>query len=346
MPDKTSHRPMRRAKREITDPAELHDVVARAHVLRVGFVDDEGMAIVPMNFGVEWDDESGMPTFWLHSAAEGRRAEAWAEGADVALELDVEHGVTTGDYACAYSFAYESVMAWGRVFAVTDAEGKRHGLAAIMAHMAPSAPVTFSDEAVARVAVWRIDVERLTGKRRDVMPAGHPHVAGATPGEDSACPAVAEAAPSTDGAPTQAAPAPASAPEAPRKAQAPEDVIPDEFSGEGERDAEHIGAKAAKRAEKAARKAAKKRAKAERELRHKLAKREAKAKKREKAQLKAAEKPAKHEKGDRKDSRKKALAKALEDKHCSGCGHHCKLASPRCGKGRKQRAKALEKAGL
>lgn len=166
MPDKTDHRPMRRARREITDPTELRDVVARAHVLRVGFVDDEGMAIVPMNFGVEWDDESGMPTFWLHSAAEGRRAEAWAEGADVALELDVEHGVTTGDYACAYSFAYRSIMGSGRARRVDGSAEKRRGLERIMDHLAPGAPVAFSPEAIDRVTVWRVDVERFRGKRR------------------------------------------------------------------------------------------------------------------------------------------------------------------------------------
>ena len=37
--------------------------------------------------------------------------------------------------------------------------------------MAPEAPVTFSDEAVARVAIWRIDVSRLTGKRREAKGA-------------------------------------------------------------------------------------------------------------------------------------------------------------------------------
>ena len=78
-----AHRAMRRSKREITSASELRDVIGQARVLRVGFVDDEGMAVVPMNFGFEWNlasDGNGqeLPTFWLHSAGEGRKAEAWA----------------------------------------------------------------------------------------------------------------------------------------------------------------------------------------------------------------------------------------------------------------------------
>lgn len=76
-------------------------------------------------------------------------------------------GVIGGDYSCAYSYAYESVMASGRAMRVADPAQKVRGLKAIMAHMAPGAPVEFKPEAVARVDVWRVDVEHLTGKRRE-----------------------------------------------------------------------------------------------------------------------------------------------------------------------------------
>ena len=147
-------RAMRRANREVTDPADLAGIIGRAHVLHVGFSDAEGLAVVPMNYGFEWAEGRGLPTFWLHSAGEGRKADAWASSPEVALELDVEGGVITGDYSCVYSYAYESVMTWGgRIRPVTDATEKLCGLTQVMAHMAPGVPVTFSDEPVARVAV-------------------------------------------------------------------------------------------------------------------------------------------------------------------------------------------------
>lgn len=161
-------RGMRRAGREVRDLEELRAIVERAQVLRVGSLDEEGPFIVPVSFGYELGEKDGAPawTFWLHSAGEGRKADAWRARPEVALELDVPAGVITGDFACAYSYAFESVMATGVAREVADPAEKTHGLGLIMAHMAPGAPVSFSEEAVGRVSVWRIDVHRLTGKRR------------------------------------------------------------------------------------------------------------------------------------------------------------------------------------
>ena len=147
-------RAMRRANREVTDPADLVGIIGRAHVPHVSFSDAEGLAVAPVNYGFVWAKGQGLPAFWLHSAGEGRKADAWASSPEVALELDVEGGVITGDYSCVYSYAYESVMTWGgRIRPVTDATEKLCGLTQVMAHMAPGVPVTFSDEPVARVAV-------------------------------------------------------------------------------------------------------------------------------------------------------------------------------------------------
>lgn len=163
-------RPMRRARRAVTSAEDLAEIIERCDVVRVGSCDAEGPFIVPMSFGFERGERDGrfVWTFWLHSAQEGRKADAWRADPRVALELDVPVGVIKGDFACTYSFAYESVMATGTVTPVTDEAEKRRGLALIMAHMAPDQPATFPDEAVRRVAVWRVDVEEgsLTGKRR------------------------------------------------------------------------------------------------------------------------------------------------------------------------------------
>ena len=169
-----TYREMRRAKREVTELAELRAIVDAATTLRVASHDAEGLFVVPMNFGYEVEETDGDPrwTFWLHCAGEGRKVDAWTADPQVALELDVEGGVISGDYSCAYSYAFASVMANGRAVRVTDADEKVRGLTAIMAHMAPEAPVKFAPEAVERVDVWRIDIDRLTGKRREGMRLG------------------------------------------------------------------------------------------------------------------------------------------------------------------------------
>lgn len=168
---------MRRAKREVTELKELRAIVDAAQTVRIGSHDAEGLFIVPMSFGyevVEGAAGGAEPrwTFWLHCAGEGRKVDAWSADPQVALELDVEGGVISGDFSCAYSYAFASIMASGRAVRVTDADEKVRGLTAIMAHMAPGAPVKFQPEAVSVVDVWRIDADRLTGKRREGMRLG------------------------------------------------------------------------------------------------------------------------------------------------------------------------------
>lgn len=312
-------RAMRRANRKVTDPADLAGIIGRAHVLHVGFSDAEGLAVVPMNYGFEWAEGQGLPTFWLHSAGEGRKADAWASSPEVALELYVEGGVITGDYSCAYSYAYESVMAWGRIRPVTDAAEKLRGLTQVMAHMAPGVPVTFSGEAVARVAVWRIDVERISGKRREAKAPRVPGAA-ATAAEGEVT-SVASTVPATIPSPTPADGEPKTETK-PKKGKKDKRDKHDDKHEKPKKD------KAKKKGRKdmglfgaiEARLTGKKADSADEELKRK-----------KKADRKALE---------------KAIEEILKGQRCDGCGHHCKLIDPRCSKGKRLRAKRLARAGI
>ena len=161
---------MRLAKRQVTDTGEIRTIVKECRTVRLGLADEEGMFIVPMSFGYEWADPGSRLVLWLHSARDGRKARALAAagdaGAPVALEMDVEDGVIRGDFSCAYSFAYRSIMGWGVARSVQGPELKRHGLGRIMAHLAPGEPAVFSPEAIERTDVWRVEVTELTAKRR------------------------------------------------------------------------------------------------------------------------------------------------------------------------------------
>lgn len=164
---------MRLAKREVTDAEALRGIVEACQTVRIGATDDEGMFIVPMSFGYDWGtDDAGAPrlTLWLHSAGEGRKAAAFAAngdaGAAVAIEMDCEDGVITGDYACSYSFAYRSIMGTGRIYPVASGEDKVYGLTRIMEHLAPGAPQAFGPGVLDRTAIWRVEVTAFTGKQR------------------------------------------------------------------------------------------------------------------------------------------------------------------------------------
>ena len=165
-------RQMRLAKREVKDIEALRAIVEACDVMHIGAADEEGMFIVPVNFGYEWEDCPGASdarprlTLYIHSAAKGRKAEAFSRGCDVACEMDCDGGTIEGDYSFADSRAYRSIMGTGRIRPVEDAAEKLRALSLIMEHAAPGTPCEFAETAVDRVVVFRVDVREFTGKER------------------------------------------------------------------------------------------------------------------------------------------------------------------------------------
>ena len=173
-------RQMRLKKREIRDAEKLRQILADCDVVHIGAMDGDGMFVVPVNYGYEFCSESeredavattaGLPgslRLYIHSAGEGRKAEAFAGEPEVAFEMDCGHEIIRGDYTCSYSYAYRSIMGTGKIRKVTDPAEKEHGLRLLMNHMEPGAKIDFSPEVLERTAVFCIEVKEFTGKQRE-----------------------------------------------------------------------------------------------------------------------------------------------------------------------------------
>ena len=159
---------MTRREREVTDINDILQIINETKILHLGLSDEGWPYVVPMNYGYDVREEDGTlhVCLYLHGAKEGRKAAAFVADPRVAVEMDYNHEVITGDYTCAYSYAYRSIMGNGTITEVTDPEIKKKGLEKIMAHIAPEAKIAFLPEMVERVAVWRIDIDTFTGKER------------------------------------------------------------------------------------------------------------------------------------------------------------------------------------
>ena len=70
------HRMMRRADREVTNPEQIAAIVAACDIVEVAYADAEGLTIVPLNFGFDYDEATGKLTLWFHSAPRGRKLDA------------------------------------------------------------------------------------------------------------------------------------------------------------------------------------------------------------------------------------------------------------------------------
>jgi nitroimidazol reductase NimA-like FMN-containing flavoprotein (pyridoxamine 5'-phosphate oxidase superfamily) len=150
---------MRRAEKEIHSRALMDQILGQAEVCRLALCKDDQPYLVPVSFGYDG------ACLYFHTAAEGMKLEFLAANNRVCFE--VEHGVKVVPNEanpCAWTFAYLSVIGFGRAEEVTDRAGKVEGLNLIMRHYSGRA-WSLEAQSLEKVRVWRIDIERITGKR-------------------------------------------------------------------------------------------------------------------------------------------------------------------------------------
>ena len=93
-------REMRLAKRKIDEPEVIREILEECDVVRLGLKDDEGMFIIPVNYGydLEVDEDRTKLKLYIHGSDEGRKADAIAADPRTAIEMDCRHKLITGDY--------------------------------------------------------------------------------------------------------------------------------------------------------------------------------------------------------------------------------------------------------
>lgn len=151
---------MRRSDREVTDFAELADILRRADTFRLGLHGDPYPYVVPLSFGFE--AANGSMTLYFHGAKEGLKHDLIQRNPHVCVEADIFHRyAAVGD---SITVEYESFIGFGKATRVTGDEAVS-GLDALLTHCG------FNGFAYDRAAldvtwVYKIELDSFTGKRR------------------------------------------------------------------------------------------------------------------------------------------------------------------------------------
>lgn len=141
----------------------MAEILRRCDAVCVALAGDMPYA-VPMSYGFE--ERDGRFALFLHGAQEGEKWTRARKDNRAAFAVYRTMGAITGDTACAHSVAYESVCGSGTLHELTG-EDKRRGLEVLMAHIAPGRTLPLDEAKTQATAVWRLDVERISGKRRE-----------------------------------------------------------------------------------------------------------------------------------------------------------------------------------
>jgi nitroimidazol reductase NimA-like FMN-containing flavoprotein (pyridoxamine 5'-phosphate oxidase superfamily) len=156
---------MRRKDREINDPDEKLAVIARCKVCRLALSDGDAPYIVPLNFGYTYQDNT--LCLYFHSANEGRKLDILKKNNRACFEIDCEHKLIEADRACAYGFAFASVVGFGAIEILKTDEEKIRGLNVLMKHQTgKDAALDYGEKELRSVVVMRMTVAEFTGKRK------------------------------------------------------------------------------------------------------------------------------------------------------------------------------------
>lgn len=155
-------RPLRRAEREITDPAELDAVFAEAKVLFLSLEDEPAPYVVPVCFGREGG------TLYVHSGRTGTKIDLLRAHPAVGFSASTEMTVLPGSSACDWSSRARSIAGTATARIVEDDAERARGLDAIMRQYAAPGNVpdhSYRSGPLSRTCVIALRIDTLRAKR-------------------------------------------------------------------------------------------------------------------------------------------------------------------------------------
>ena len=155
---------MRRSDGEVKDPLRIEQFISKEQIMRVAFYDNGDIYVVPLNYGFEIAE--GQYRFYFHGAKAGRKYELSKIRPSVGFEIDGRYELLEAESACDYSAKFQSVIGTGVISIIDDLEEKERGLNILMKQVAGEKAWHYSQEMLNGVAVFRLDVEKISCKAK------------------------------------------------------------------------------------------------------------------------------------------------------------------------------------
>ncbi len=158
---------VRRPDREVTDQTWIRDFLHRATTGYLATV-YEDQPFINSNLYV-YDEANSR--IYMHTARVGRTRANIETSEKVCFSISEVGRMLPADEALEFSVEYSGVVIFGSACVVTDADEQRHGLQLLLdkyfSHLRPGEHYRpIDDSELVRTSVYRIDIERWTGKQK------------------------------------------------------------------------------------------------------------------------------------------------------------------------------------
>lgn len=150
---------MRRSDKEIKDPETIHRIIKETDVCRIALSDGKKPYIVPMNFAYKDN------TLYFHSATEGQKIDILRKNNQVCFQMDIKTELVISEIPCNWGMKYLSVVGFGKAQIIDDDTEKKAALDILMSKYSSENSFEYSDEAICKVMVIKVEIEKMTGKK-------------------------------------------------------------------------------------------------------------------------------------------------------------------------------------
>ena len=154
---------MRRKDREVLNHEELLQIMRKCLCCNLCLFDEEYPYVVPLSFGVVYEEEKF--TLYFHGAKVGKKIDLLKQNSKVGFSMNCSNKVHLGEIPCKSTTEYESICGNGTLTLVEDVEEKQDALSNLMKQHQPEVQHQFTEQMVNVVAVLKLEVHEITGKR-------------------------------------------------------------------------------------------------------------------------------------------------------------------------------------
>ncbi len=152
------HGEMRRDEREITDPAEINEILNTSKVMYIALADNNIPFMVPVFYA--WDGVS----LYFHSARSGSKIDILKRNNAICFAISIEQGVVEDEVICNFEAKHRTVIGLGNAVFIEDEQEKITALNRIVARFSDKT-WSFPPANVRSTLVLRIDIVSIKGKK-------------------------------------------------------------------------------------------------------------------------------------------------------------------------------------
>ena len=158
---------MRRSDRQVTGKESFLNIISHSLYASLAIQDNENKRpyIVPVNYGVKWENNQENPIFYIHSAKEGRKIDLIKQKPLASLSVvgNTQYKPALPGNPCSAGVRFESIYCEGRVEIVEDEDERIEGLKALLRKYGEMEGPLIPKKC-AQTAVIKFTAESITGK--------------------------------------------------------------------------------------------------------------------------------------------------------------------------------------